>query len=395
MNKIKMYTRYCIGCGICKSIKGIEFEENGKGYLVPKLKERNKDCIDFCNKVCPIGKESFSKLQSGSIWGGTKDIFLSYSNDDDIRYRASTGGVLTTIAIYLLDTKKVDYIIQTRASKSNPIKNETFISSNKDDILSCLGSRYGISSPLMNLLENIDMNKKYAFIGKPCDVAALQNYMEVNTSLRENIIYTFSFFCAGMPSDAANEKLLNKLNSNIDDCISLRYRGNGWPGVVESISKNGSINELEYEYAWGQILGRDIHPFCRFCMDGIGERADISCGDAWKLTEKSMPDFNESKGENVVFARTVAGLKLLDDMNKSEYLTTTHFGDISKLYSMQKYQVDRKTTMVAKILACKLLFRIHPPYRLRKLKTYSGNTTLKRYTKVFIGSIKRIILNKM
>lgn len=395
MNKIKLYKRYCIGCGICKSVKGIEFDVSSKGYLVPKVKEKNKDYIEFCNKVCPIGKESFSKLKSGSIWGGTQDIFVSHSNDDDIRYRASSGGVLSTIAIYLLDTKKVDYIIQTVASKSNPIKNETYISSNKEDILLCLGSRYGISSPLMNLLDNIDADKKYAFIGKPCDVTALQNYMEINTNLRKNIIYTLSFLCAGMPSNAANENLLKKLNSSTDDCISLRYRGNGWPGTVESISKKGSINKMEYEYAWGQILGRDIHPFCRFCMDGIGERADISCGDAWNLTDRSMPDFNESKGENVVFARTVAGLKLLDDMKKSEYLTITHFGDISKLYSMQKYQVDRKTTMIAKILACKLLFRIHPPYKLRKLKSYSGNTTVKRYSKVFIGSIKRIILNKM
>ncbi len=35
-------------------------------------------------------------------------------------------------------------------------------------------------------------------------------------------------------------------------------------------------------------------------FDGIGEMADVACGDAWYLTESGQADFSEHAGRNVI-----------------------------------------------------------------------------------------------
>lgn len=42
--------------------------------------------------------------------------------------------------------------------------------------------------------------------------------------------------------------------------------------------------------------------------------ADISCGDAWYLTQEGKPDFSEHEGCNVVFVRSSAGEDVLNRM---------------------------------------------------------------------------------
>lgn len=57
---------------------------------------------------------------------------------------------------------------------------------------------YGISVPLKDILQIVQSDKKYAFVGKPCDVMALRRYLNKNEKLTKNIIYLLSFFlCRG------------------------------------------------------------------------------------------------------------------------------------------------------------------------------------------------------
>ena len=134
------------------------------------------------------------------------------------------------------------------------------------------------------------MNKKYAFIGKPCDVTVLKNFQKLNPIIAEMIPITMSFFCAGLPRIDAQKKLLEEMGCN-GRVVSLRYRGNGWPGYATVNLENGKQCKMDYNTSWGKILGRDIMKMCRFCLDGIGEMADIACCDVWYLTEDNKPNF--------------------------------------------------------------------------------------------------------
>ena len=140
-------------------------------------------------------------------------------------------------------------------------------------------------------------------IGKPCDIRVLREYIKEN-NLENTILYLLTFFCAGTPSIDANKKLLNFLNVNKNRIKNLTYRGNGWPGKTTIVQDDGKMYSTEYENSWGNYLGRDLQEICRFCWEGVGEAADISCGDGWYL-ENNRPTFTENLGRNVILARTL------------------------------------------------------------------------------------------
>lgn len=389
-----MYSKYCTGCGLCQSAGVAELKSDEKGFYYAK--STSKKYYNFCKEVCPSSGKQIKEFNIDNTWGKTKGVFLGYSNNKKIRFEASSGGVLTSLCLYLLKESLVDGIIHVGVNPDNPIDTLVVCSTTIDEVVKNCGSRYSSSSPLINIHDYLGTGKKYCFIGKPCDVAALKNYSRINSKVNDSIKYMFSFFCAGAPSRNANLRLMKGLKIKIDECESLKYRGNGWPGYATAISKSGKRGQMPYEQAWGQILGRDIRLSCRFCIDGIGECADVSCGDAWYLDEQKKPLFEEADGRNVVFCRTEKGLEIFNQATKKGYI-------ISETYKMweeeinyyQKYQLQRRTTMLSSIMAMKTMFQKTPRYKFEILWKYSKNISFKEKIRRYFGTIKRILNGKI
>lgn len=391
MKKLDAYKNFCTGCELCGSICNVEFGIGEKGFPQPSLKEKD---IPFCEAVCPASGKLWNE-QSGNIWGDYKSVCLGWSEHETIRQQASSGGVLTAMSIYLLENGIVDGIIQTRRDATVPYATETVISTTREDVLSCMGSRYSISSPLMEIKQIVEAGKKYCFIGKPCDVYALKAYMRQDKNLAEMMPLTMSFFCAGMPSVDAQKKLLARLESSDEQCADLRYRGDGWPGFATATNKDGGKHQITYDESWGHILGRDVRKSCRFCIDGIGVFADIACGDAWYIKD-GKPDFSEADGRNVVFARSDAGVQFLKDATEKGYIHLDDYSDsVKELSLIQKYQMERKATMGAMLAALKICGKPSPSYPSKILSAFSSHTSMKAKLKRFSGSLKRIMQGKM
>lgn len=389
MNIIDVCSEYCIGCGLCKSELHVEMQRDEKGYWKPQFDE-TKEAEQFLKDTCPVTGLNSDKLQTEALWGKCVRTLAAYSTDSAIRRKASSGGVLTALAIYLLESKKVDGIIQVSACKENPIDTVCRVSTTKEEVINCCGSRYSVSSPWMTLSEIVQKDKKYAAIGKPCDIAALRRMKDCNEKY-ENIVFLLSFFCAGLPSEQANKRLLGKLGCAQEKCKTLSYRGNGWPGFATATDSDGNSYQMEYSEAWGGILGRDIHPYCRLCIDGIGEAADISCGDGWYITNDGQPDFSEKEGRNIVFVRNEIGESLMNDAIQSGVLEATKWENLSQLSIIQKYQKTRRATLQAKVWGYQICGRKTPKYSKRLLKKYAKETSLKEKMKMFLGTVKRIV----
>ena len=299
MKKNQCILDFCTGCGLCHSIYGVELKKTEKGFVVPTdLTESQAKCL---NDICMCSGTFWRENEKHSIWGTTEiPPFYAFSANAHTRKTASSGGILTEIAIYLLRSGHVDGIIQTRVAQDSSIKTETVVSTTEEDVRKCAGSRYAVSSPLLKVKDLMENGKKYAFIGKPCDVQSVHNWQRNDPEKREQIPYLLSFLCAGVPSLQAEQKLLKSLNTNEDTCTKITYRGNGWPGYTVAYSAQGQTGSMSYEESWGKILGRDVALACRFCFDGIGEAADISCGDGWYIRD-GKPDFTENDGRNALY----------------------------------------------------------------------------------------------
>lgn len=390
MNVTKICTEYCIGCGLCKSELNLEIKENSKGYMYPVALDESKE---FLEKVCPIMDNHEEAKEYNSIWGNIEMAVGAYATDADIRKKASSGGVLTALALYLLETGKVDGVIQVSADSKNPTQTICQVSTTRDQVLNCCGSRYSISNPWLNLELQIDFEKCYVAIGKPCDILALRRLRSQNEKYK-CIKYLLSFFCAGLPSVDAQKELLSKIGCKEDTCASLTYRGNGWPGYTTAIDADGNEYTMEYSRAWGKILGRDVHPYCRLCIDGIGEAADVSCGDGWYIKD-GEPDFTERDGRNIVFSRNSLGSELLQEAKDAGYIVYENWDNLDELQIIQKHQYTRKTTMKSKMMGYHICGRKVPVYDRRLLKEYSKKASFKQKSKMFLGTVKRILQGKI
>lgn len=379
---------YCVGCGLCHAMSKAELESDEKGFLHPKSGDE-----EWLMQTCPAAGKHVQWLESHAIWGRAKGAYVGWSSDESIRTQASSGGCLTGLCIYLLESKTVDAVLHTCADDRIPYKTKMCISKTKEEVIAACGSRYAISHPLMEL-QNLDLSLKYAFVGKPCDVAALRNYLAMNQLANEAFVCLLSFFCAGLPSEDAQKKLLASLDC--EDCISLKYRGNGWPGYATAIDHDGKSHQMSYDDSWGKILGRDIMKMCRYCIDGIGETADIACGDFWYITDDNKPDFSEHNGRNILFSRTEFGEEIIKAAIEVGYLKAEQIKSYEhELSIVQKYQYERRATMLAKLLALHMMMRSAPKYPLSTCREYAKKTSFSNNLRIFWGTIKRVVKRKI
>lgn len=390
--------KLCTGCGICSSIFHSKVEIQRSDYNRPLVKESLNNLEEkIFNKICPgINQSSILSKNIHPVWGPIESADIGYSNDTDIRFLGSSGGIVTQTLLHALESKLVDLVVQIASDKNNPIENIVKISKNKNDLIESTGSRYSPASPLINIVQIIkkNPNKKIAFVGKPCDCVALRNLMSIDDEVKKSIILIVSFFCAGTPSRNGVKKVLDSLHyDNKKRVTDFYYRGKGWPGKTTLI-QGRSINSMDYSESWGNLLGPTIQSRCKLCADGTGEVADIVSADVWKCDSRGYPIFTESDGQGLVLARTDLGRKLVEQMISGDLITVFPY-NINDLSNVQITQFERKSTILARVLAKMIgdtTFIKLPRQRVFKV---FFNVSIYKQVRVFAGSLMRVIKGKM
>ena len=383
----------CVGCGLCEAVfkNNAEIRINNEGFYRPYFKDKYD--IRLLDNICPLNSKG--ENYSHHIWGKYEGVFLGNSNDVLIRTLGSSGGIITQSLVYLLDNKIVDAVIHIGASKDNPLENVTYVNNSTKQVIENAGSRYSPSSPLTQIDKYLKLDMKYAFVGKPCDVRALRNYAKISKLVNEKILFVFSFFCMGTPSYLGTHRLVNELGCSKENVADLRYRGNGWPGSATVVDNKGNSSSMSYSKSWGIVTGGFLQPYCRWCADGVGEFADIACGDAWYLDVNMKPTFDEADGRNVIFARNLKGQELLNNMNAAGVIEIKDFSSDIKLLKYMNYsQHHRKSTMLGKIIGLKLLGKEAPSYKLSDLRAWSKETKKYKNIRSLIGTVMRGLKGK-
>lgn len=385
----------CTGCGICSSLYSDKVQMNYSGlFNRPKqLKSLStQESIEF-KKICPAVYQSvldFSAPSHHDVWGQYFYSGTGYSFNNDIRYKASSGGILSQTAIYLLENSIVSGIIHVGSDSSNPLENIVYLSATRREVIKNSGSRYSPASPLSSIIELISLNpdKKYAFIGKPCDVTALRQAQEFNVDLKIQIPIALSFFCAGTPSREGVNNILTHFKIKANDVLKFDFRGNGWPGETIVKTKNHKFT-MKYEESWGDILGPTIQNRCKICADGIGENADIVSADVWEADEKGYPKFEEHEGNGLILSRSSIGDDIVKNMRNSNTIFCKNF-DLNGLKKIQPTQFERKCTILPRILARKLFLKQNPSFTNQRIWKNLKYIKIYKLMRIFVGSILRV-----
>ena len=383
----------CTGCGLCQAMfpDRVTIQLNDDGYLRPSVKLAiNDDELKQFNEVCPgiILRHEAGGAEYDPLWGPLIGVRTGYAIDQQTRYAGSSGGVLSALLIYLLDTRQVDFVAHIKASCDDPLGNEIAISRTREDVLAGAGSRYAPSAPLATLGELLAQPEQFAFVGKPCDIAALRSYERLNPQVTEKIPFMLSFMCAGIPSRKGTIEILNKFGVEPKQVKSFTYRGNGWPGKTTAITQDGKTYETDYSTSWGTVLNRHLQFRCKICPDGTGEFADIVGADAW-YGKDGYPDFAEREGRSLILSRTAKGEVLVKNAS-AEQAITAEFLPIEEISKMQPYQMQRKQMIFSRIMALKLLRSPAPDYINFSLIRTAATASLKENIRSFLGTIRRV-----
>ena len=346
----------CIGCGLCQSITGkdsIEISMSSKGRLEPKeLKKISPDIFDKILNVCPgVTVEGLprdqvdTKAKHDLVWGYYLSLVYCWSTDDKIRFESSTGGLLNGLSLYLLDTKKVKFILHTVTHPEKPMRSVSKLSYNKEELLnsnSC--SRYGPASPLDKFHEALNLNEPFAFVGKPCDISAIRQLSKIDPRVNKLCKYLLTLVCGGSTEFTKSQDFIESFKVKEDELSIFRYRGFGNPGKMYIKTKDGREHDREYNSFWGEESTWRVHFRCKICPDAIGESSDIAALDTWRGGSPK----GEDEGFNAAIVRTKKGLDLLNDAIKTGYIKKGEELNIEDINDFQPHQVNKKKAVYAR-----------------------------------------------
>lgn len=351
----------CIGCGLCQSVAGndkIKISMSSKGRLEPKeISKLQSDTFEKIKKVCPgvivegLPKNEIDKNSKHDlIWGYYRSLLYSWSTNEQIRFQSSTGGLLNGLSLYLLETKKVDFILHTAGDPSHPMRSLPKFSYTKEDLLNCESrSRYGPVSPLSKFNEALDTNQNFAFVGKPCDIAAIRQLSKSDNRVDKQCKYLLTLVCGGSTEFTKSQDFIKSFDVKEEDLTEFRYRGYGNPGKMYIKTKTGKEFDREYNSFWGEESTWRVHFRCKICPDAIGECSDIAALDTWRGGSPK----GEDEGYNAAIVRTKKGSDLLNDAIKSGYIMKGDELKIEDINDFQPHQVNKKKAVFARHLGMK------------------------------------------
>ena len=312
----------CIGCGSCaaNSDGAARMKLDAFGHFKPR-----GDTIwlhqatDEFARTCPFSPVAHNETQiarelypdaphSDDKIGRFEAAYVGYVATDDFRARGSSGGLVTWVAHELLRRGLVDGVAHVIAADDPQRENRFFryrIARSLDEVRDGAKSRY-YPVELSSVIEQIRATPgRYAVVGVPCFIKALQLLRREDTLIRERVAFTLGLFCGHMKSARLVESFAWQMNVSIEDVarVEFRLKDAGKPAswyTAHLTMRDGQTLQKDWwnlcDGDWG--AGFFQNSACNYCDDVVAETADVSFGDAWV-----EPYSSDGRGTNVVIVR--------------------------------------------------------------------------------------------
>ena len=292
----------CINCGICKVVcpkVAICMKKNKYGELNPKIdKEKCINC-GICSKYCPNTndkrKEEAKKISSISephTYGlQNADYYVAWNNDKNLRQKCCSGGVVTELALYMLQNKIIDGMLHVERlwGKRGDYHYGARISKTVEEIKEHVSSAY---QPIdfSEVLTKLENNKTYFVTGTPCVIRGLKKLFKEYKDFDNIKILNCALVCSHNTNAQIIDFLteINDLDNSQEWQVNIRQKdgsiadANNFQNHIYTKDKNLLLKN-RHESGWTNIWRSYYFAMncCLYCSDFWGYEADISVKDAW------------------------------------------------------------------------------------------------------------------
>lgn len=293
----------CTGCGGCMAVcpvGAIAMAESPAGFLTAQVQAHCIGC-GKCRTVCPSVPENTKDIVPEDLLHGKVQAgFIGCAKNPETRLNGQSGGVVTALLAYLLESGQADGAVVNRFD-SETRRPKAVIAETAEEIYASAGSYYTQSAVLPVLREN--PGRKLAAVVLGCQGESLHLMEKQAPELVPE--YRIGLICAGQNSGHMVDDICEKAGAPVPTAFRFRdKKAGGWPGEI-------TVQTGEENHTLPNRYRHQIKPLyesfrCLSCFDQMNVWTDLVCGDPWNIPGKDTPE-----GWSVILARTEKGLRLL------------------------------------------------------------------------------------
>ena len=335
----------CTHCGSCAGLSGggIKMTESEHGPIPEYI---NDEIIldDLIYSSCPgkginypnLVKYLFNSQKIDWRIGYYKNTYVGYSLNEKIRKNGASGGVITSLLLYLLENNLIDGAITLKQGSPMPWLAEPIIATTSKEIIDGAQSVYA-PIPVNIIFDKVkSFQGKLAFVGLPDQIASLRYIQNQNIEWAKKIKYVFGpYVGTNMYSGAIKSFLRSNGYKNLEDISKLKYRDGEWPGYLKINMKDGNVLKAEKFY-YNYLIPFYITNSSLLSTDFTNELTDISVGDAWNPKYENL-----GKGFSVIISRSKLGEDLLKEMKRKNLIKLDNIS-LKDTLSMHGHMLDFK-----------------------------------------------------
>jgi coenzyme F420 hydrogenase subunit beta len=370
----------CSGCGLCESVAGrerVQMEVTSIGQLRPAVngplpRPVLAEALAVCPGVEVRGPDPEPGVSVHPVWGPIAALARGWAAEPAVRHHGAAGGVLSALALYLIERDGVDAVLHVRAAlPDRPLESVAQISRTREEVLAGAQSRYGPAAPLVHVHRLLADGARFAVVAKPCDISAVRALQRRDARARAQVAALLTSYCGGVPSLRMAERIVRSHGVEPGEVALFQYRGDGWPGPLRTRTRDGRVFDVDYDTAWHDPSvpwEYDMQFRCKICPDAVGEVADVSCPDGWVL-ENGRPIHAEAEGRNIIIARTGNGRALVERARAAGYIETAAC-TVLELDATEHDHHPRKLSAHARATGVRLAGR--PSLRIRSYRSLAA-----------------------
>lgn len=283
----------CTGCGVCEGAcpsKAIRMEVV-KGCFRPVVDAdmcRNGKGCHRCYDACPgVGIDLVEEcrvfddedIKTDRFVGRYLKCYTAHSNEYDVRYHCASGGMVSQMLIWLLETNRIDGAIVTKFDKDAPLMVNSYIATTREEVLEGKSSKYAPVT-LNHAIEDIKTaeGNRFVIVGLPCHIEGFRKYEKLDRRFKDKVVSYFAIFCSSGRSFWLTKRVFEERGLDMRKLQHLAYRDNGCLGNMVAEGE-GYLHEERFQDYYQPLRSIFVPNRCTMCLDHYGELGDISFGD--------------------------------------------------------------------------------------------------------------------